>query len=348
MNVDYLIVGQGLAGSVVALTLLKKGYTVRIIDNQHDPNTSSMVAAGIFNPITGKEMKKTWLADALFPKLHSFYREAEDTLGSRFFYPLEIYRPFLSVQEQNDWVGKSAAEGYDKYIRNISTTATHSTFVYDTYGGIALRQSGYLDMKGFLKSAKSYFEQHQIFEDGVFEESEMLINSDDVCYKNLLAKKVIYCNGKEAMRSKYFEWLPFSPVKGEVLITEVSSPLKKIYNRGVFIVPHQDGFSRVGATYDWRNLNNTPTEEAKKELLEKLNKLSPMAFNVKGQLAGVRPATKDRKPFIGEHPQYKPLCIFNGLGTKGVSLAPFFAENFIEFLERKAELAPEVNIFRYF
>ncbi len=348
MEVDYLIVGQGLAGSVVALTLLKKGCSIRVIDNQTDQISSSMVAAGIFNPITGKEMKKTWMADTLFPKLHSFYQEQERLLGARFFYPMEIYRPFLSVQEQNDWIAKSALPGYNQYIRNISSTSRYGAFVYDAFGGIELRQSGYLDVKGFLKSTKAYLEQHQMFEDGVFDESVLTLQADGIRYENIAARKVIYCNGRAAMNSAYFSWLPFRPVKGEILLAEFASPLDRIYNRGVFMVPNPDGLSRIGATYDWRNLNNEPGEAGRKELLEKLNKLTPMSFEIKGQIAGVRPATKDRKPFIGVHPRHKPLCIFNGLGTKGVSLAPYFAENFIDFLERKVELAPEVNIFRYF
>ena len=348
MEVDYLIVGQGLAGSVMALTLLKKGYNIRVIDDQNDQSSSSMVAAGIFNPVTGKEMKKTWMADALFPKLHSFYQEQERLLGARFFYPMEMYRPFLSVQEQNDWIAKSAQPGYDQYIRSISPTSRHGAFVYDEFGGIGLRKSGYLDVKGFLKSTTAYLEQHQMFENGVFDESTLTVQTEGILYRDIAAGKVIYCNGREAMNSKYFDWLPFRPVKGEILLAEFARPLDRIYNRGVFIVPNPDGLSRVGATYDWRNLDTEPGEAGRKELLEKLNKLTPMTFGIKGQIAGVRPATKDRKPFIGVHPLHKPLCIFNGLGTKGVSLAPYFAENFIEFLERKVELAPEVNIFRYF
>lgn len=348
MNVDYLIVGQGLAGSVIGLSLLKRGYTIKVIDDQNAQNSSSMVAAGIFNPITGKEMKRTWLADKLFPKLHSFYKDAEIVLGSRFFYPLEIYRPFLSVQEQNDWIAKSSQEGYEKYIRQISAKSLYGRFVFDDFGGIELAQSGYLNVREFLKSTKSHLERNQIFENDVFEEAVLILEEDGIVYKDIEAKKIIYCNGSGAINSRYFGWLPFRPVKGEILIGKFEEQLDKIFNRGVFIVPNQDGFQRVGATYDWQNLNNTPSETGKKELLEKLNKLTPMSFEVAGQIAGIRPATKDRKPFIGVHPYHKPLCIFNGLGTKGVSLAPYFAETFIDFLERNVELAPEVNIFRYF
>lgn len=347
MNRDFLIVGQGLAGSVVALTLLNKGYEIHVINN-FEPHSSSMVAAGIFNPVTGKQMKKTWNADRLFPKLHDFYRHAELVMGKSFFHPMEIYRPFLSVQEQNDWMAKSSEEGYGNYIKKVSGHSLFKSYVYDEYGGILLKGSGYLDVVNFLGATKAFLETKRVYENAVYDESELIINEDSISYKDITAKKIIYCNGNDASNSKYFGWLPFRPVKGEILLLKNHIPLNKIFNRGVFVVPVESGLCKVGATYDWRNLNTAPSDDARKELLDKLNKLSPLSFEIKDQIAGIRPATKDRKPFIGIHPRYKPLCIFNGLGTKGVSLAPYYAEEFLNFLERNEELHPEVNIIRYF
>lgn len=347
MKVDYLIVGQGLAGSVLALNLIKNGNKIHVIDN-FDPSSSSRVAAGIYNPITGKEMKKTWFADKLFPALHKFYKEAELLTKRKFFYPLEMYRPFLSIQEQNDWMAKSSAPGFSAYIKEISSHPLYSQQVFDGFGGITLSQCGYLHVVDFLNATRTYLEENESYEIGKFTESDLLIEEDNITYKNIQAEKVIYCNGNQAIDSQYFGWLPFRPVKGEILQTKSEVPLNKIYNRGVFIVPLSNGLCNVGATYNWRTLDVLPTEEARKELLDKLNKLSPMSFEIKSQLAGIRPATKDRKPFVGIHPLYKSIGIFNGLGAKGVSLAPYLAQKFIEFLERKEELHPEVNIIRYF
>lgn len=347
MNKDFLIIGQGLAGSVVALTLISKGYNIHVINN-FESNSSSMVAAGIFNPVTGKQMKKTWNADKLFPKLHEFYRQAESLTGEKFFNPMDIYRPFLSIQEQNDWMAKSSQEGYETYIKEISGHSLFNGYVHDEYGGILLAQSGYLDVVNFLGATKSFLETKQAYENAIYDESALVVEEDGIFYKNISAKKIIYCNGNEAMNSQYFGWLPFKPVKGEILLLKNNIPLTKIFNRGVFMVPTENGLCKVGATYDWKNLNTLPSEDARKELLDKLNKLSPLSFEIKDQIAGIRPATKDRKPFIGIHPLHKPLSIFNGLGTKGVSLAPYYAEKFVNFLERKEELHPEVNIIRYF
>lgn len=347
MERDYIIVGQGLAGSVLALTLMQQGAKVMVV-NKTNPDSSSMVAAGIFNPITGKEMKRTWQADKLFPALHLFYAEAEKLTHRRFFHPREIYRPFLSFQEQNDWMAKSAEEAYAPYIAAIYNQSKHSPFVYDPYGGIALKQCGYVDIPIFLDACKHYLLESNSYNEAVFNEADLKLHEDHITYQGIHAKKIIYCNGLATATSKFFAWLPFRPVKGELLLMEFSQHYDVIFNRGVFMLPYNGNISKVGATYDWRNLDLLPTENAKKELLEKLNKLTPMTFTIVGQKAGIRPATKDRRPFIGLHPEHKTLGVFNGLGTKGVSLAPYFADRFAAVLERKTTLDTEVNINRYF
>ncbi|MCW3075505.1 MAG: dependent oxidoreductase [Bacteroidetes bacterium] len=64
--------------------------------------------------------------------------------------------------------------------------------------------------------------------------------------------------------------------------------------------------------------------------------------------AGVRPSSKDRRPIVGPHPLHSNMHVFNGLGTKGVMLAPYFANNFVLFYLQKQPLNPEINIKRFY
>ena len=117
-RVDYVIVGQGLAGSCLAIQLCTRNKSVMVFDQPH-LNHSTAVAAGLFNPITGKMLAKTWQADVLFPYFYSFYRHAESLLNKKFFFPIPIYRPFSSVEEQNEWMGRStpsAAVGMSRLV----------------------------------------------------------------------------------------------------------------------------------------------------------------------------------------------------------------------------------------
>jgi len=89
MEVDYLLIGQGLAGTVLSQRLIRAGKKVRIIDNAK-ANRSSRVAAGLYNPITGKRLVKTWNADKLFPEIAPFYLGMEEEVGKKFLYQKPI------------------------------------------------------------------------------------------------------------------------------------------------------------------------------------------------------------------------------------------------------------------
>ena len=137
--VDFLIVGQGIAGSVLALQLLKQGQRVMVIANSQAPSASG-VAAGLYNPITGRHMTKTWLADTLFPYLNQFYREAEQTLGAQFLYPMPIFRPFVNAAERAAWQVKVRTE--PGFIADIIDSPPYSVY---QHGGLVLKQTGYLN-----------------------------------------------------------------------------------------------------------------------------------------------------------------------------------------------------------
>jgi glycine/D-amino acid oxidase-like deaminating enzyme len=143
-------------------------------------------------------------------------------------------------------------------------------------------------------------------------------------------------------------WLPFRPVKGEILMIDPEIQIDFIYNRKIFILPYKKGLYKVGSTYTWDYMDVLPTEEAKNFLEEKLNQIFRVKYNVVAHFAGIRPATKDRRPFIGMHPDYPFVGIFNGLGSKGVSLGPYFAQQFVGYLLKDKELDKEVNINRYY
>lgn len=87
MKPDFIIAGQGLAGSLLAWFLLKQGSTILVVDDGFQAS-SSRVAAGIIHPITGRRLVKTWQADTLIPFAFNCYREMESTLDSKFLMKL--------------------------------------------------------------------------------------------------------------------------------------------------------------------------------------------------------------------------------------------------------------------
>jgi glycine/D-amino acid oxidase-like deaminating enzyme len=345
MEVDFLLVGQGLAGTVLSHRLLSLGQKVMVIDLPGG-NQSSRIAAGLYNPITGKKMVKSWNADLLFPEIEPLYNELENLLGTKFLYKKNIYRPFLNIEEQNEWMGKTGDPGFEPYFERIFSKELYPE-VTNPFGGILLKNSGYVDINTLLTAYSEYLTQNNALLESVFEEESLEIGKSGVSYDGISAKGIVYCNGLGAMKSRYFSNLPFAPVKGEILDIIQRFHPDEIINRGVFRITLPNGNQRVGSTYTWHDMDQGPTENAKNELLEKLEKLVPAkVLSIQSHRFGIRPATKDRKPFLGEHPDFPGVYIFNGFGAKGVSLIPYFSNMMAEMLLYGHQPEKEVNINR--
>jgi len=347
MQVDYLVVGQGLAGTVFCEHILKSGKTVLVVDDPKLSN-SSKVAAGLYNPITGRKLVKTWNCDPLFEYLVPFYRSLEDKLGQNFLVEMPIYRPFPSTEVLNEWMGKSAEAGYASYVKEIKSTPGFTADIRNDYGGLLLNNSGYVDTDKLIRYYREFLETEGLILNEKFDHTQLIIKNGGTRYKGVDAKRIVFTDGRSVEENPYFQWLPLRPVKGELLYIRTSAVFGVIYNKGVFVIPLSDGICKVGATYDNKNLEETITSEAKDELVNKLKELVKFDFEVIDQKVGIRPATKDRKPFVGRHPRFHNLVIFNGLGAKGVSLAPFYAKQLLAHLEQGDELDKEVNIERFF
>jgi glycine/D-amino acid oxidase-like deaminating enzyme len=344
----FLIVGQGLAGSVLAYFLLEKEQEVQILNSSIVPS-SSKVAAGIYNPVTGKRLAKTWLADELFPFLEDFYQSIEDKLNARFLHKIPIYRPFANIEQQNFFTAKTV-----EISQYISTETDHDVFakvVKNDLGGLITKQSGWVDLPVFLASMQGFFREKRIFREEEFDLALLKNSTTKLMYKGEKFDKIIFCEGTHATQNPLWNWLPFDPVKGEILDIQIpNSDLNSIVNQGVFVMPQTNGQAhtfRVGSTYSWHEFTWQSTPQATQFLTEKLEKFLKVPYQITDQRAGIRPAVKDRRPILGLHPNNANLAIFNGLGTKGVSLAPYFGQMMADFLIHNKAIIADVSIQRF-
>lgn len=342
--VDYIVVGQGLAGSAVAVQLLQRKKRIVVID-QPAGNSSSRIAAGLFNPITGKKMTKTWLADALFPYLHEYYPAVEARTARKFFFPMPLYRPFLSIEEQNEWMARSAEPGYGPYIDTIHQRPAIPG-IHDPWGGLMLRQCGYLDTTAYIEAVRGWITDAGTLLEETFDPTRLQVSPAGVQYGAYTARGIIFCQGVAAARG--FEWLPVKPLKGETIRIKTDFQHNAIINRGVYLVPGAGpGERRVGATYDFHDSTPTTTPAARETLDQKLKELVVFPYDITGQEWGFRPTVPDRRPLVGVHPELPSMAVFTGLGTKGVSLSPYFSEVLIRRLENHTPLNKEIDIERY-
>ena len=346
MQVDFIIVGQGLVGSAVALQLLKRNRKILVIDKPL-ANSSSRIAVGLFNPITGRNLVKTWMADTLFPYLQTFYQDAEVLTQKRFFYPLSLYRPFGSIEEQNEWMAKSADPIYEGYVENIFPKSTLAS-VKDHFGGLFLKKCGYLDTIQYIDAVRTVIDSKGILLEEVFQDDLLRIRNTSVRYKDYEASHVIFCQGIESNTCTWFKWVPVLALKGETIRIQSDHSENIIINRGVYAVPvNQNGIWRVGATYSLTDKVQNITALAREELTSKMNELVKFPYTVIDQEWGIRPTTHDRRPILGRHPEHQVLHILNGMGPKGVSLSPYFSEILVKTIENQHSLNKDVDIERY-
>ncbi len=344
-KVDYIIVGQGIAGTWLSFELLKRGYKILVINDESE-NTASLVAAGLFNPITGRKMVKTWIADRLFPSLSSRYHEIEQAIEDTCFHLLPIYRPFVSVEEGNDWESRKKDEEFRAYIKQVRHDPLGIVGLSDEIGGVILNYSGYVDLPKLLTSFRNYLVKKEVYLNSRFDYELLDFNNGIVNYDQWEANKVIFCEGPNTS-NPYWKDLPFKPVRGEVIDVEIGIPADYIINRGVFMVP-KNGYFTVGSTYDHSKLTFEPQEDGIINLTQRLSKLYTGSYRIIDKRAGIRPATYDRRPFIGLHPKKETLGIFNGFGTKGVSLTPYFATQYVDYLEGSSAIDEEADVQRVF
>ncbi|MBO0930577.1 NAD(P)/FAD-dependent oxidoreductase [Fibrella aquatilis] len=344
---DVLVVGQGVAGSVLALTLERYGCSVTVASSAALP-AASAVAAGIVNPLTGRKLVRTWEADRLFPYLHEFYTAAEQQLNRSFFTPLCIYRPYRDEKERSDYQAIAANSDLAAYVGEPGDETVYGAVVSNPYGGLRVTQAGWVDLPAFVGAVRAYFVAKNRFLSADIQLDSLTIGADSVTYAGVRYRYVLFCEGPHGKANPLFSYLPYNVVKGEILTATVADyPVRDIINQGIFIMPINATTIRIGATYSWHELDWQTTGAGRTFLETKARALLRIPFTVTQQQAGIRPSTKDRRPFVGIHPQLPRIGIFGGMGTKGVSLAPYLANHFAGALWAGQEINEAVNISRF-
>lgn len=329
---DFVIVGQGLAGTLLAYFLKKAGKTVLIFDNNHR-HAASMVAAGIINPITGKNFVKSWRIDEFLPFAQKTYTEIEAELSLCFMHKKNLIRAFDSVLDENNWLAKSGDPDINKYILDPADVTGLSDIIKTGVRCGEICGSLQINLKEMLGAFKEKWVQEEIYVEDRFDYEQLIETYAGFKYQDFTFKEIVFCEGSMGAKNPFFPNSGLAPSKGEVLIVKIDGPpLKKMYKDGIFIVHVQEDLYWIGSGYEWNAQDDLPTEKGRKLIEQALTKILSVPFEVIDHKAAIRPTMQKRRPVLIQHSDIRGIYFFNGLGTKGSSVGPFAAHQFASYL----------------
>jgi len=342
---EVLIVGQGLAGTWLSWWLHQGGIPFKLIDRPN-PNGASRRAAGLINPVTGRRIVKTWMIDELLPFARNAYREMENFLGESLMNEVAVIDLFPSVQMlqafqhryEQDPAYLALGGDREKYA---------ASFRYDLGWG-SIQPCLLVSVEKLLISWRAWLKRSGHLIESDFELNDLVEDSTGIRWSDIHARQIIFADGISSAQNPWFENLPFALNKGEGMLVEIKSlPDNLVYKKGMSLVPYAENIFWLGSSYEWTFENDQPSEKFRKNAESWLRQSLKLPFTILEHFAAIRPATLERRPFVGLHPHNKKIGILNGMGTKGCSLAPYFAKQLIEQITGNGNIEPLADIMRF-
>ena len=342
--VKYLIVGQGLVGTWMSYQLEQAGISYKII-NDETAQSASSVASGVMNPVTGRRIVQTWMIETILPYAVIAYKALQEKLDIHIIKnaPVVLLHPSEQMKQSYD---------YRMQHDNVYLTQEDSTkwtpYFNAPQGVGGIKECYWVDINLMITKWKAFLISNDAYLNAHFDMQDVMFHEHKVTWKNIVAEKIIFCDGVASMHNPFFKQLPFAPNKGEALIIKVPGlPKENIYKNNTTIVPWKEDLFWVGSNYEWTFNDCNPSDGFKEKMVESLNPLLKLPYEIVDHLVGIRPTNTQRRPFVGIHPTQSQLAICNGMGTKGCSLAPYFTAQLLEHLEKGAMLDPEASIERF-
>lgn len=343
--VDFLIVGGGIAGINVAWQLHQRGTGFHLIDTCQYKSATS-IAAGLINPVTGRKFSTQWNIDELIPLAEKTYTEIGHFLHSDFLFKKSIFKIHKNESVVEDWLKIKSAQPVSAYINAFPDSTSYAKYLDFRFGAIGVYPAFHLNMVLLQQQFYAAFSNSILKEQ--LEYDTLKIEPNGINYKGNIYRNIIFCDGVAAQKNPWFNFISFKPAKGECLIIEVPNmQLHEIIMKGVILVPISTNTFWVGATNTWNDLSNEPTQAAFEELDKGLKELLKIPYQVVAHKAAVRPTIKDRTPVVGRHPEIENMYTLNGLGTKGTSLAPYYAKQLIDHILTGTPINHEVRVNRF-
>lgn len=344
---DYIIIGQGICGTFLSWNLLKAGKKILVID-EPQKFSSTKVASGIINPVTGRRVVTTWMIEELLPFAWNAYAEIGNDIAETVIEQKNTiaFPPSAQMLETYQKRANEANTFIQKFEEGEKQLHKYFNFVFPTY---AINPTYLIYLHPLLNGwRKKLLESNSLLEEK-FDDAQLIIHLNSVQYKNITAEKIIFCNGVTTFQSAYWKNLPYVFNKGQALIADIPVlPSNNIYKYGALtFAPWYNNLWWIGSSYENDFETTEPIEAFYNSTIASLKNILKIPFNITDHLAALRPAVIERRPFAGLHPNHSSVGIFNGMGTKGCSLAPYFAHQLTQYLVSSLPINPLADVKRF-
>jgi glycine/D-amino acid oxidase-like deaminating enzyme len=342
---DVLIVGQGLAGTWLSWWLHQSDISYKLID-QRARESASMRAAGLVNPVTGRRLVTTWMIEELMPFMSAAYADIGRFLDDSFIKEISLIDFFPSVQMLQAFQKRFEEDKF--YLHPGEDREKYSAWFRYDFGWGSVRPCALVNVENLLTLWRAWLKKKELLIESVFEFSDLHVEDSGIEYSGVRYRCIIFCDGKSSAQSPFFNKLPFALNKGEGLLVAIEGlPAGLVFKKGMSLVPFRENIYWLGSSYEWAFDNDQPSANFRKTAEAWLSYNLKLPYTILEHFAAIRPATLERRPFIGFHPLYPQIGILNGLGTKGCSLAPFFAKQLVNKLTGKGNIHPLADINRF-
>lgn len=344
-KVDYIVVGFGIAGIALCEHLLQREKSFVVIDQ--NSGGATLTAGGVVNPMVLKRFNAVWKASEFLNYAHPFYKALQGRLNDSILNEIAVQRVFNSFEEQNQWMASSDQKKLAPFLEPEIVRGPQESW-QNTFGMGKVRGSFQIDTKVLIDSFKEYLRQRDAILFEPFNYKSVVCAEDLVQYKNVSATCIIFAEGAAALQNPFFPKEHLIPKKGEYITVKAPQlKLQTILKAGYFIIPLANDCYKVGATFAHGDLTLDCTQSGRTELEIKLKEVLKVPFEVISQEAGMRPTVKDHRPLLGKSKEFELVYFLNGLGARGLLMAPLLAHQLIQYTEDGIEIPEEVNIHRF-
>ncbi len=343
-KVDYIVVGLGIAGISLCEQLEASGRSFIVIDAAM--NTATRIAGGVVNPVVLKRINPVWKAELFYEYAKPFYLKLQQKLGKDLVQDIQIHRIFATAEEQNDWIVASDSPVLEPFL-SPEIIRNNNPAIHTPFGLGAVSGSFRVDTDILLDSYRDHLLKRGELIRAKFKYEEIKHVEAGIEYDGFLARNIVFAEGAAALDNPLINTDLLIPKKGEYLIIHAPELRSGSILKGpFFIIPVGNDKYQVGATFAHGDHTFDLTSEGKQKIMKAIKKMISCDFEPVDQIAGMRPTVKDRRPLLGSWKDDR-VYFFNGLGTRGLLMAPLLSEWLLSNMESGSSLPKEIDIKRF-